>query len=99
MLMILMISWRSRGYNSIVIFKETEWTTTNFLMINERTVDEPDRDCDCDCDCRSGSGKGFCPHFWGDFMKSVKSGFFNLEEWTLTPLPDKIHRYISNLKI
>jgi hypothetical protein len=64
-------------------------------MINEHTIDDPNRDCDC----RTGSGKGFCPHFWVAFVKSVQLGYFALNEWQLTPLPQKINTYISKLTI
>lgn len=76
-------------------FEGRDWSTTNFLMINENSIDNPERDCDC----RTGSEMGFCPHFWVAFMKSVKLQFFILDDWKLTPLPAKLSHYISNLKM
>jgi hypothetical protein len=76
-------------------FKANSWTTTNFLMINKDTITDPDRDCDC----RTGSEMGFCPHFWVAFIKSVQLGFFEVKEWHLTTLPQKIRHYIKTIKI
>ncbi|MFX0080706.1 MAG: Rho termination factor N-terminal domain-containing protein [Candidatus Hodarchaeota archaeon] len=78
-----------------ISFKGFNWEVSSFLSITPKNIDDPDRDCDC----RIGSNMGFCSHFWVGFILSLKEGFFNLKDWTLTNLPDDFEDRIKPLKI
>jgi len=42
---------------------------------------------------------GFCNHFWVGVLYSLKQGYFELSDWTLTPLPDNLMDDIKQLKL
>lgn len=76
-------------------FKGWSWEVTSFLSITQDNIEDPLRDCDC----RIGANMGFCSHFWVGFIFSLKEGFFNLEEWHLTRLPDNFKEMIDSIEI
>ncbi|MFW9897158.1 MAG: Rho termination factor N-terminal domain-containing protein [Candidatus Thorarchaeota archaeon] len=76
-------------------FKGFNWEVGSYLSITPDNIDDPDRDCDC----RIGSNLGFCSHFWVGFILSLKEGYFQLSDWTLTKLPDKFEELIKPIKI
>jgi hypothetical protein len=76
-------------------FKGFNWENTSFLSITPKNINDPERDCDC----RIGSNMGFCNHFWVGFIYSLKQGWFNLEDWTLTPLPGDFEKKIKTIKL
>jgi hypothetical protein len=76
-------------------FKGFNWTVGSFLSITKNNIENPMRDCDC----RSGSNMGLCEHFWVGFIFSLKKGFFDLSEWSLTPFPEKFKERIDSITI
>jgi hypothetical protein len=76
-------------------FKGFNWNTESYLIINDQNLNNPDRDCDC----RTGAEMGFCPHFWVGFIFTLKKGFFNLKDWTLTYIPDGFEKEIQSINI
>ncbi|MBY8981655.1 MAG: Rho termination factor N-terminal domain-containing protein [Candidatus Lokiarchaeota archaeon] len=76
-----------------ILFKGFNWQTTSYLSITEGNIDNPDRDCDCNI----GANMGFCSHFWVSFIFSLKHGFFDLENWTLTTLPKDFENNIKSI--
>ena len=78
-----------------VSFSGWNWESTSFLSITPKNIDDPERDCDC----RVGSAMGFCSHFWVGFILSLKEGYFQLKDWTLTKLPDNFEELTESIKI
>ncbi|MFX1257475.1 MAG: Rho termination factor N-terminal domain-containing protein [Promethearchaeota archaeon] len=78
-----------------ILFKGFNWDVTSFLSITKENIHNPDRDCDC----RIGSNMGFCSHFWIGFIFSLKEGYFNISDWTLTLLPDDFKEKIKSIKL
>ncbi|TFF95109.1 MAG: hypothetical protein EU547_07890 [Promethearchaeota archaeon] len=78
-----------------ISFKGFNWENTVFLAINQNNIDNPLRDCDC----RIGANMGFCSHFWVGFIFSLKQGYFELSDWTLTKLPKDFEQEIKSIKI
>ncbi|MBD3195872.1 MAG: hypothetical protein GF317_12495 [Candidatus Lokiarchaeota archaeon] len=78
-----------------LMFKGFNWNVGSFISITENNIKNPDRDCDC----RVGSNMGFCKHFWVGFIFSLKNNFFELSDWTLTPLPDGFKDKLDSLQI
>ena len=76
-------------------FKGMNWETTSYLSITSENIDNPERDCDC----RIGSNMGLCNHFWVGMIFSYKKGWFNLQKWNLTKLPDNFEEKINPIKI
>ncbi len=67
-------------------FKGKSWKTESFVIINNKNIANPERNCSC----KIGENEGFCRHFWIGFFYSLIEGFFNLDNWKLTFLPDNI---------
>ncbi|MBD3195903.1 MAG: hypothetical protein GF317_12650, partial [Candidatus Lokiarchaeota archaeon] len=78
-----------------ILFKGFNWETKSFLSFNKHNIDDPTRDCDC----RIGRNMGFCSHFWVGFIYSLKKGYFNLSDWTLTPLIVGFEKKIEKFEI
>jgi hypothetical protein len=78
-----------------LFFKGFNWEITSFLSITQKNIKDPDRDCDC----RIGASGGFCSHFWTGFIFSLKRGYFNLDDWTLTRLPEDFQEQIDSIEI
>jgi hypothetical protein len=78
-----------------VSFKGFNWEVSSYLSITPKNVQDPERDCDC----RIGASMGLCSHFWIGFIISLKEGFFNLNDWTLTRLPDDFEKRVKSVKI
>ena len=76
-------------------FKGFNWDIESYLMINDQNLNNPERDCDC----RTGAEMGFCPHFWIGFIFALKKGFFNLNDWNLTLIPDGFEKEIQSINI
>ncbi len=76
-------------------FKGFNWEVNSFLSITEDNIENPERDCDC----RIGANMGFCSHFWIGFIFSLKQGFFKLEDWHLTRLPENFEEQINSIQI
>lgn len=76
-------------------FKGFNWLTTSYLALTPKTMVDSERECDC----RIGANMGFCSHFWIGFIFSLKAGYFNLSDWTLTLLPPDIEKKLDSLKI
>jgi len=76
-------------------FKGWNWEVTSFLSITEKNIKDPLRDCDC----RVGANMGFCSHFWVGFIFSLKEGFFDLDDWHLTRLPENFEDMIESIEI
>jgi hypothetical protein len=76
-------------------FKGFNWEVSTFLSITEDNIENPDRDCDC----RIGANMGFCSHFWVGFIFSLKQGFFKLEDWHLTRLPENFEEQVKSIQI
>jgi hypothetical protein len=76
-------------------FKGWNWETGSYLSINPKNIANPERDCDC----RIGVNMGFCSHFWIGFIYSLKQNWFNLDDWTLTRLPDDFKKKIKTIKL
>ena len=76
-------------------FKGFNWEVSSFLSITEDNIENPDRDCDC----RIGANMGFCSHFWVGFIFSLKQGFFKLEDWHLTRLPENFEEQVKSIQI
>ena len=78
-----------------ISFKGFNWDVSSYLSITPKNINDPERDCDC----RIGSNMGLCSHFWVGFILSLKEGFLNLEDWTLTKLPDDFETRVKPIKI
>ncbi|MFX1375723.1 MAG: Rho termination factor N-terminal domain-containing protein [Promethearchaeota archaeon] len=78
-----------------ISFKGFNWDVSSFLSITSKNIQDPERDCDC----RIGSNMGFCSHFWIGFILSLKEGFFELTDWTLTILPNDFENRVKLIKI
>ena len=90
------ITVKNEKFNEIEFkFKGFNWETESYISITPKTINNPERDCDC----RIGSNMGFCSHFWVGVIFSLQAGFFDLSEWTLTPLPLKLEERLSPFKI
>jgi hypothetical protein len=76
-------------------FKGFNWETESYLIINDRNINNPERDCDC----RTGAAMGFCPHFWVGFIFGLKKEFFTLSDWNLTYLPEGFEKEIQSINI
>jgi hypothetical protein len=76
-------------------FKGFNWETESYLIINDRNINNPERDCDC----RIGAAMGFCSHFWVGFIFALKKGFFTLSDWNLTYLPEDFEKEIQSINI
>lgn len=76
-------------------FKGFNWEVGSYLSITPKNIDDPDRDCDC----RVGANMGLCNHFWVGFIFSLKKGWFNLADWTLTKLPEDFEQEIASIKL
>jgi hypothetical protein len=78
-----------------ITFKGWNWNTVSLLSITEKNIDDPYRDCDC----RVGANMGFCGHFWTGFIFSLKNNYFNLNDWTLTYIPENFQEQIDPIEI
>jgi len=76
-------------------FKGFAWESVSYLSITQDNINNPERDCDC----RTGSSMGFCNHFWVGFILSLKQGYFNLSDWTLTKIPDDFEERIESISL
>jgi len=76
-------------------FKGFNWEVTSFISITPENLDNPERDCDC----RIGSNMGFCSHFWVGFILSLKQGWFKLDDWTLTAVPEDFKKKIDSINL
>ncbi|MBN1802182.1 MAG: Rho termination factor N-terminal domain-containing protein [Candidatus Lokiarchaeota archaeon] len=76
-------------------FKGMNWEVISYLSITDENIDDPERDCDC----RIGSAMGLCSHFWVGFIFSLKQGWFDLKNWSLTKLPNDFQKKIISIKI
>lgn len=76
-------------------FKGFNWTVHSFLSITQSNIKDPLRDCDC----RTGANMGLCEHFWVGFIFSLKNGYFNLSDWTLTTFPKELKNQLESIKI
>jgi hypothetical protein len=76
-------------------FKGFNWEVSSFLSITPKNINDPERDCDC----RIGVNMGFCSHFWIGFIFSLKEDWFNLNDWTLTSLPENFEELIKPIKL
>ncbi|MHA1147162.1 MAG: hypothetical protein ACTSR8_02850 [Promethearchaeota archaeon] len=76
-------------------FKGFSWEIKSFLCINSGNINNPERDCDC----RIGAANGFCTHFWVGFIFSYKQGWFTINDWTLTKLPDNFEEMVESIKL
>lgn len=76
-------------------FKGFNWEVESYLSITSKNIKDPERDCDC----RVGANMGLCSHFWVGFILSLKEGYFKLNEWTLSKLPDNFEEKIKSVKI
>ena len=76
-------------------FKGMNWETTSYLSITSDNIDNPERDCDC----RIGSNMGLSNHFWVGVIFSYKKGWFTIEKWSLTKLPENFEKNIKPIKI
>ena len=74
-------------------FKGFNWEIKSYLSITKNNIDNPERDCDC----RIGSNMGFCNHFWVGFIFSLKEGYFNIKDWSLTVLPKNFEKRIESI--
>ena len=78
-----------------ITFSGFNWKVGSFLSITPNNIIDPERDCDC----RVGSNMGLCSHFWVGLILTLKEGYFNLKDWTLTELPENFEEIISPIKI
>lgn len=78
-----------------ISFKGFNWEVGSYLSITPENINDPERDCDC----RIGSNMGLCSHFWVGFILSLKEGYFKLNEWSLTKLPDNFEELVNPVKI
>jgi len=80
--------------------KGMKWITTSFMEMSPPEDGKPRDETGTmwDCDCKIGSNNGFCPHFWICFMALLKQGTFDLEDWTLTVLPDDFLNKYNSIK-
>ncbi|MFX1273730.1 MAG: hypothetical protein ACFFBP_14240 [Promethearchaeota archaeon] len=78
-----------------ISFKGMNWESTSYLSITSENIGNPERDCDC----RIGSNMGLCNHFWVGFIFSFKQGWFSLDDWSLTRLPEDFEASLSSIKI
>ncbi len=78
-----------------ITFSGFNWKVGSFLSITPNNIKDPERDCDC----RVGSNMGLCSHFWVGLILTLKEGYFNLKDWTLTELPENFEEVISPIKI
>jgi len=76
-------------------FKGWNWEVSSFLSITPTNINNPERDCDC----RIGSEMGFCSHFWIGFIYSLKQGWFKINDWTLTILPEGFEDRLKNITL
>ena len=76
-------------------FKGFNWETESYLIINDRNINNPERDCDC----RIGAEMGFCSHFWIGFIFALKNKFFKLKDWNLTFIPNNFEKTIQSINI
>ena len=76
-------------------FKGFNWEIESYLSITSKNMKDPERDCDC----RIGTNMGLCSHFWVGFILSLKEGYFKLDEWTLSKLPENFEDKIKSVKI
>ncbi|TFG21772.1 MAG: hypothetical protein EU533_05035 [Promethearchaeota archaeon] len=76
-------------------FKGFNWETESYLIINDKNINDPERDCDC----RIGAEMGFCSHFWVGFIFALKNGFFKLTDWNLTFIPENFESKIQSINI
>jgi Leucine-rich repeat (LRR) protein len=67
--------------------------TTKFV-INKNIIENPEHSCNC----KDWGDQGLCDHFWMGLIFSLKLGYFKLEDWTLTPLPDDLQEKIKNIE-
>jgi hypothetical protein len=85
----------AKNHEVEISFKGFNWENSSYLSITPQNISDPERDCDC----RIGSNLGFCGHFWVGFILSLKEGYFNLSDWTLTKLPDDFEKLVKSVKI
>ncbi|MFX1324232.1 MAG: Rho termination factor N-terminal domain-containing protein [Promethearchaeota archaeon] len=78
-----------------LLFKGFNWEIESYLSITSKNMKDPERDCDC----RIGANMGLCSHFWVGFILSLKEGYFKLDEWTLSKLPENFEDKINSVKI
>ena len=76
-------------------FKGFNWTSSSYLSITPKNIDDPERDCDC----RVGSNMGFCNHFWVGFIYSLKKNYFKLSDWKITSLPKDFGKKVEKIII
>ncbi|KKN62069.1 hypothetical protein LCGC14_0515640 [marine sediment metagenome] len=77
-----------------ISFSGFNWKVGSFLSITPNNINDPERDCDC----RVGSNMGLCSHFWVGVIQSLKEGYFNLKDWTLTELPENFEEVIKPIR-
>ena len=77
-----------------ITFSGFNWKVGSFVSITPNNITDPERDCDC----RVGSNMGFCSHFWVGLIQSLKEGYFNLKDWTLTQLPENFQELINPIR-
>ena len=76
-------------------FKGFNWESKSYLIINNKNLNNPERDCDC----RIGADMGFCSHFWVGFIFALKKGYFKLKDWNLTFIPNNFENSIQSINI
>ncbi|GAI87700.1 unnamed protein product, partial [marine sediment metagenome] len=94
---------KERDINSIkIVDKKTNEIEFRFkgrphfyISITSDNIDNPDRECNCSI----GANMGFCDHFWVGVIYSLKKGYFDESDWTLTPLPDNLMDNLAQLKL
>ncbi len=64
------------------------------FCINEQSIQDPPHKCNC----KTYKHQGLCDHFWIGFIFSLKMGYFKLDDWTLTPLPDDFEEKIKEIE-
>jgi len=77
-----------------ITFSGFNWKVDSYVSITPNNITDPERDCDC----RVGSNMGFCSHFWVGLIQSLKEGYFNLKDWTLTQLPENFEEIINPIR-
>jgi hypothetical protein len=71
------------------------WQIESSLSITSTNMHDPERSCGC----QIGRNMGFCNHFWVGFIFSVKKGWLNPNDWTLTPLLADFSQKVDDLSI
>ena len=69
------------------------------IEIEIRFLDHSIKNPERTCSCKIGKNQGFCKHFWYGFIFAVKKEMFDLRDWTLTILPQKLESALKTIKI